>query len=262
MRPSPAMPPDIPEQLLCALRDARHVIVLTGAGVSAESGIPTFRDAMAGLWERFEAENLATPSAFRNDPELVWGWYEWRRMQVMQAEPNPAHLAIVKIALHVPRLTLITQNVDDLHERAGSSTPIHLHGSLFHPRCFACARPYTLPPGTPREPTNGRRVAPPKCSHCGGRVRPGVVWFGESLPDHAWRAVTKALEQDCDVLLSIGTSSLVYPAASIPTQACEHGALVVQINPAATELDEIASFNLRGRAGEVLPALVQATWKD
>ncbi len=142
----------MPASLISALRSARHVVVFTGAGVSAESGIPTFRDALTGLWERFDPGELATPEAFRRDPALVWGWYEWRRMRVLQSQPNPAHLAIADLARHVPQLTLITQNVDDLHERAGSEDVIHLHGSLHRPRCFACAR-------EPAEATAGRRRA-------------------------------------------------------------------------------------------------------
>src|SRR5690606_27993234 len=152
--PRCAMP--ITDALLDSFRNARHVVVFTGAGVSAESGIPTFRDALAGLWERFDPADLATPDAFRRDPALVWGWYEWRRMKVLQAQPNPAHLAIATLAERVPTLTLVTQNVDALHERAGSRDVIHLHGSLHAPRCFACARPHTLTE-TPEEPAEGRR---------------------------------------------------------------------------------------------------------
>lgn len=169
---------DLPE----LLRSAQHIVVFTGAGVSAESGISTFRDDLTGLWSRFDAAELATPDAFRRDPDLVWGWYEWRRMNVLRASPNAGHVAIAAMEHHVPKLTLITQNVDDLHERAGSGSVIHLHGSLFAPRCFACARPARFPDEFPDEPEGGRRVAPPKCSHCGGRIRPGVVWFGETLP--------------------------------------------------------------------------------
>ena len=200
---------ELPEQLIAILRDARHVVVFTGAGVSAESGIPTFRDALKGLWERFDAEALATPEAFRRDPDLVWGWYEWRRMCVMRALPNAAHLAIAAMERKVERLTLITQNVDDLHERGGSSAAIHLHGSLLAARCFACSRPAQLPSGIPAEPDGGRRLSPPKCSHCGGLIRPGVVWFGEALPESVLKQGFEAA-RSCDLLLSIGTSSLVY----------------------------------------------------
>jgi NAD-dependent deacetylase len=238
------------------LRDARHVVVFTGAGVSAESGIPTFRDALTGLWERFDVAALASEEGFRRDPELVWGWYEWRRMSVMRAQPNAAHRAIAAVATKVPKLTLVTQNVDDLHERAGSAGALHLHGSLFAPRCLACGSPASLPSGIPEEPEGGRRVAPPRCSHCGGRVRPGVVWFGETLPEAVLQQACDAA-RSCDVLLSVGTSSLVYPAAQIPIDAHRAGAKVVQVNPNPTDLDGIADFNVRGTAATVLPALLQ-----
>lgn len=158
-----------------ALRESRYLLVFTGAGVSAESGIPTFRDALTGLWARFDGARLATPEAFLGDPELVWGWYEWRRQRVLRAAPNPAHRAIAELAGRVPRLTLVTQNVDDLHERAGSAEVIHLHGSLHAPRCFTCAAPYAGLSNQLDEPEEGRRLAPPCCEHCAGVVRPGVV---------------------------------------------------------------------------------------
>lgn len=154
----------VPPALVAALRAARHVVLLTGAGVSAESGIPTFRDSMTGLWEQFNAGDLATRGAFGRDPELVWGWYEWRRMRVLQAQPNPAHIAITAIERHAPRFTLVTQNVDDLHERAGCVSVVHLHGSLHRPRCFTCGQSHHFSPGTPNEPEGGRRLPPPVCS--------------------------------------------------------------------------------------------------
>ena len=246
----------IPEAAVAALRAARQVVVFTGAGVSAESGIPTFRDALTGLWERFDAAELASADAFRRDPALVWGWYEWRRMSAMRAEPNAGHRAIAALATRVPKLTLVTQNVDDLHERAGSEAPIHLHGSLFAPRCSACGLPAVLPAAIPDEPEGGRRVAPPRCRHCGGRVRPGVVWFGEPLPEAALTQAFAAA-RSCDVLLSIGTSSLAFPAAQIPVDAHHAGAKVIQVNPHATDRDSIANYNLRGTAAMVLPELVR-----
>ena len=246
---------DLPE----LLRRARHIVVFTGAGVSAESGISTFRDDLTGLWSRFDAADLATPDAFRRDPDLVWGWYEWRRMKVLRASPNSGHEAIAAMERHVPKLTLITQNVDDLHERAGSRSIIHLHGSLFAPRCFACARSAGFPDSLPDEPEGGRRISPPKCRHCGGRVRPGVVWFGETLPQEALKQAFKAAE-NCEVLFSVGTSSLVNPAAEIPRVAAKAGAVVVQINPNATPLDGLAQFNLRGGSAQVLPRLIEETW--
>ncbi len=249
----------IPQKLIERLRTAQHVVVLTGAGVSAESGIPTFRDTMTGLWERYNAEDLATREAFRRDPDLVWGWYEWRRGKVLLAQPNPAHLAIAALEKLVPKFTLITQNVDDLHERAGSTEVIHLHGSLHQPRCFACGRPHAFPPEIPDEPEGGRLLAPPLCTQCGGRVRPGVVWVGEELPDLAWRQAEAAVGA-CDLLFSVGTSAMVFPAANLPIQASDHGAAVAQVNPVSTRLDKVAAHNLVGLAGDILPLVLAAAW--
>jgi NAD-dependent deacetylase len=251
--------PAFPSELLDSLAAARHLLVFTGAGVSAESGIPTFRDAMSGLWSRFDAAELATPDAFRRDPALVWGWYEWRRMKVLQAQPNPAHEAIAQLARRLPALTLVTQNVDDLHERAGSQVAARLHGSLHRPRCFACDTPAHFDPGSPAVADAGARVDPPRCPDCGGPIRPGVVWFGESLPEADWGAAMAGLEA-ADMVISVGTSSLVFPAAEIPAWAARAGLPVVQINPQPTRLDELARFNLAGPAGAVLPALVRAAF--
>lgn len=240
------------------LGQARHVVVFTGAGISAESGVPTFRDALTGLWSRFDAQSLATPQAFQEDPELVWGWYEWRRQLVQRVRPNHGHLAVARMGAHVPQLTVITQNVDDLHERAGSESPVHLHGSLFAPRCATCSRPAPLPEDA-EQPDAGSRVPPPKCVHCAGLIRPGVVWFGEQLPESALEAAARAAST-CDVLLTVGTSGLVYPAAEIPRLAARSGAAVIQVNPQPTPLDPIATVNLQGPAAEILPALVTAAW--
>ena len=237
------------------LKTSQRVVVLTGAGISAESGIPTFRDALTGLWARFDAEQLATPEAFRRDKALVWGWYEWRRMRVLQCQPNRGHQALARLAEIVPEFALITQNVDDLHERAGSGAVVHLHGSLHAPRCTACATPHQLPPGIPTEPEGGRRIDPPACIHCGHDVRPGVVWFGEGLPEQAWQHAEEAVHR-CDLLLSIGTSGLVYPAAGLPVLARQLGKPVVVINPNKTDHDRQATLILRGKAGEVLPRLL------
>ena len=245
----------IAQDLIVALQQARHIVVFTGAGVSAESGIATFRDALTGLWQRFDAEDLATPEAFVRDPERVWGWYEWRRMQVLQAQPNPAHRAIAELARHVPKLTVVTQNVDDLHERAGSAGVLHLHGSLQAVRCFDCGRAHSLGSDIPQEPDGGRRLHPPACRHCGGLIRPGVVWFGESLPPDVLDAAFTAA-QSCDLLIAIGTSGLVQPAARIPSLARQVGASVLQINPTPTALDDDCDWSLRGAAGRVLPRLL------
>ncbi len=244
---------EIPDQLISALRQAQHVVVFTGAGVSAESGVSTFRDALTGLWERFDPMQLATPEAFIADPALVWGWYEWRRQLLLKAQPNPAHHAIVQLAQCVPKLTVITQNVDDLHERAGSQDVLHLHGSIFSPRCFDCAQPYALT--GPPEMSHEQALPPPICSHCQGLIRPGVVWFGEALPHAEMEAAFYAAEH-CDVLLSVGTSGIVHPAAQIPSVALQNGAWVVHINPEPVTCRHPRELSLQGAAGQVLPLLV------
>lgn len=239
-----------------ALCKARSVVVLTGAGVSAESGIPTFRDRQTGLWEQYDAAELATPEAFDRDAALVWGWYEWRRMSVLKAEPNPAHRSLVALKELLSGFTLATQNVDDLHERAGSPELLHLHGSLARPRCERCGTPHVHPPGIPNLPLGGLRIDPPRCFACGGRVRPGVVWFGESLPELEWMAAVEAASH-CDAFLSVGTSSLVQPAASLVDHARRAGAMTVQVNPNPTGAEHIFDGTLQGPAGIVLPRLIE-----
>jgi NAD-dependent deacetylase len=239
------------------LAKARHVLVFTGAGVSAESGIATFRDKLGGLWERFDPTQLASADGFRADPALAWGWYEMRRAGILQARPNPAHLAIAALAKRVPQLTLVTQNVDDLHERAGSPDVLHLHGRLDAFRCFSCDRPVGSLPALAEDAGEGRRIEPPRCIYCAGPLRPGVVWFGESLPAHTLERAFAAAE-DCDLVLSVGTSGLVQPAASIPRLALAAGASVVHVNPQPALTGHPREFALAGKAGEVLPALLQA----
>jgi NAD-dependent deacetylase len=236
------------------LNRAQHVVFFTGAGVSAESGIPTFRDAQSGLWARFDATELATPEAFRADPALVWGWYEWRRTRVLKARPNAAHKAIARLTQCFPRVTIVTQNVDDLHERAGSHEVLHLHGSLHHPRCFNCGTAYESTAEIPVEPEEGRRVEPPRCPRCGGAIRPGVVWFGEALPAQTLQQAFEAAAT-CDVLFSVGTSGVVYPAAQIPGIAREAGAVVVHINPQVISGINSDDWMLIGAAGDLLPKL-------
>lgn len=240
------------------LAGANHVVVFTGAGASAESGIPTFRDALTGLWERFDASRLATPEAYLTDPSLCWGWYEWRRRKVDRAQPNGAHHAIAELARHVPKLTVVTQNVDDLHERAGSQEVIHLHGSLHSPRCIDCGAAYTSPLSSEALPEEGARIEPPRCSVCNGYVRPGVVWFGEMLPEAAWCAALAAVE-DCDFFLSVGTSGIVYPAAELPLRALGPGSTVVHVNPVRFEISSQEHF-LVGTASGVLPPLLRCTF--
>jgi len=249
----------IDPSLLGVLRAAGRVVVFTGAGVSAESGIPTFRDKQSGLWERFDAAELATPHAFERDPALVWGWYESRRATVINARPNRAHAAIASMATLVPELTLITQNVDDLHERAGSREVLHLHGELLRPYCETCRRPYTFPNSVPRLPPGVARLEPPRCESCNGRVRPGVVWFGESLPEQQWLRACEAARR-CDVFFCIGTSSRVQPAASLTDLAIVAGGTTVQVNPNPTDIEDAVTFALREPAAAILPQLVADAW--
>jgi NAD-dependent deacetylase len=241
------------------LRQSRHVTVLTGPGVSAESGIPTFRDALSGLWSHFDPMDLAIPGAFERDPALVWGWYEWRRMQVLRAMPNPAHLALAQLARQVERLTLVTQNVDDLHERAGSRDMVHLHGSMSAPRCLDCAAPFAFAADAPTEPEGGRHPEPPRCVACGGAIRPGVVWFDELLPRQGWAAAEQAA-RTCDDFVSIGASGLIYPVAGVVHLAAVQGARIVVVNPAdgpgARCNLRSGDLRLAGPAGAILPELV------
>lgn len=249
MSAGPALPPEP----LARLRSARHVAVLTGAGVSAESGVPTFRDAQTGLWARYGPLELASPEAFARDPRLVWEWYAWRRTLVARAQPNPAYTALVALARRVPDLTLITQNVDNLHQAAGSAEVLELHRNLERTKC---SREGTL---VPEWADTGE--VPPRCPACGAPLRPDVVWFGESLPAAPLFAAVSAARK-CDLFFSVGTSALVQPAASLSLEALQHGAAVVEINPEATPLTPLATFVLRGTAGQMLPALVAAAWPE
>ena len=237
----------LPDGFVEAVGQARHVCVLTGAGISAESGIPTFREAQTGLWEKYDPLDLATPEAFLRDPELVWKWYRWRRDLVARAEPNPGHLALARLAGVVPRLTLVTQNVDGLHQRAGSRDVIEFHGNLFVDRCFAegCVVDCDHDAETPT------------CPGCGSPVRPGVVWFGEAIPESCLNEAFAAAA-DCDMFLSVGTSSLVFPAAGLASAAAESAALVAEINPNPTEMSSRFHFSVAGNAGTVLPELVDS----
>ncbi|MBV9852753.1 MAG: NAD-dependent deacylase [Armatimonadetes bacterium] len=243
----------IPSFLVKTLRAARSAAVLTGAGVSAESGLPTFRDAMTGLWAQRRPEDLATAEAFRRDPRLVWEWYAWRRALAAQAVPNPAHFALAEMARRVPRLTLITQNVDGLHQRAGSWDVIELHGSLSRVKCF---REDVVVEGW-----GETGDVPPRCPRCGGPLRPDVVWFGESLPPQALEQATEAAEH-CDVFLSVGTLGLVEPAASLLGLAARRGATTALFNLESTGQSSLADFSITGPAGRTLPALLRAAWPE
>ena len=234
------------EQARQCLAAAQSVAVLTGAGISAESGIPTFRGA-GGLWNNYRAEDLATPEAFARDPRLVWEWYNWRRETIAKAKPNAAHQALVKLQIGKPGFTLITQNVDGLHDLAGSGRILKLHGDIWRLRCTACGSNWP-----------DRRAPlpklPPHCA-CGGLARPGVVLFGEPLPEGIMKEAEHAVAA-CAVFLVIGTSAVVYPAAGLVPFAKHSGATVIEINPEPTPFSETVDFALQGPAGELLPKLL------
>ena len=226
------------------------VCVLTGAGMSAESGIPTFRDVLTGVWAHFDPAQLASEEGFRADPQRVWDWYAERREGVLRAQPNAGHHALAAFALQHPgALVLVTQNVDDLHQRAGNLDAVRLHGDILEDRWLeagACASRCVARPGRP-----------PACCACGNLMRPGVVWFGEMLPEAAIRAAQQAA-QSCRVLLVVGTSGAVWPAAGLAQLARRSGARVIMVNPAASEIDDQAHTVLRGTAAQLLPVLLGA----
>jgi len=240
----------IPAELIRRIAAAKRVTVLTGAGVSAESGVPTFRDAQTGLWAKYRPEDLATPSAFRRNPRLVWEWYDWRRKLVAEAKPNPAHVALAEMENLFPHFHLVTQNVDGLHQRAGSRNVIELHGNITRTKCFDEATIISTWAHT--------GDIPPKCPNCGGLLRPDVVWFEEPMPEAEMELALRA-SMTCDVFLSIGTSTVVYPAASLPFQALRSGATIVEINPQPTPFTDQAHFVLAGAAGAVLPELLASS---
>lgn len=232
-----------------ALAQAKRIVCLTGAGVSAESGVATFRDAQTGLWARFNPHRLASQEGFAADPGLVWRWYMARLATVEAAVPNPGHLALARLEASTPSFTLVTQNVDDLHERAGSAQVWHIHGRINHFRCNSCRTEHRL------QPEEYTQALPPTCLVCGELVRPDVVWFGEALPapvvDIAWREA-----EQCDVMLVVGASGVVYPVAELPRLAKAAGAFVIDVNPQCTPISEIADLFLQGAGGVILPQVV------
>ena len=230
------------------LANAASVAALTGAGISAESGIPTFRGP-GGLWRTYRAEDLATPQAFARDPHLSWEWYDWRRAIIATAEPNAGHAALAELERRLPRFTLMTQNVDGLHDRAGSQRILKVHGDIWTLRCTACTREW-------RDARPSLPELPPKCE-CGGMARPGVVWFGEGLPEDVWSAAVEAARA-AEVLLVIGTSALVYPAAGLVQLAQSAGAKVVEINVAETPVSAMVDLSWRASATTALPQLIQS----
>lgn len=241
--------PHFTAKLLPLLHRSAHVTVLTGAGISAESGLPTFRGA-GGLWRTYRAEDLATPEAFARNPQLVWGWYNYRREMVRSHRPNAGHYALAELHGLVGKLTLITQCVDGYHRQAGFEEVIELHGNILVSRCLQCGK---------EGETEVWRAGLPYCA-CGGMMRPGVVWFGESLPRAALQSAHHAAET-CSIFFAIGTSAMVYPAAQLPHVAGMHGAYIVEINPEETALTALADELLQGPSGKVLPQLIHALTK-
>jgi NAD-dependent deacetylase len=223
--------------------------VLTGAGVSADSGVPTFREAQTGLWAQYDPQQLATPGAFVDNPQRVWDWYRWRRELIAAAQPNAGHVALTTINELKPQFRLVTQNVDGLHQRAGSTDVIEFHGNIARNRCFDCERPAgNVPDDAP---------SPPPCPHCGGPLRPDVVWFGETIPPAALEAAFAAAA-NAEIYLSVGTSAVVYPAAGLAEVAAAAGATVVEINQTPTPLSASADHVLEGSAATWLPAIASA----
>ncbi len=237
------------------LSRARRLVVATGAGMSSDSGIPTFRDALTGFWARYDPEELATEAGFRGNPARVFGWYAWRRRLVRAAVPHPGYHALVALERIVADVTIVTQNVDGLHRRAGSRRVLELHGSLERFSCVDARHPF--PADQVPGPEGDTECEPPRCPRCGAAVRPDVVWFGEMLPElvtaEAWEAAAR-----CDTMLVVGTSGLVQPAAQLPFIARDAGESVIAINPEPTEVSGAAHIACRGSAGTVLPALVTA----
>ncbi len=237
------------EQVQVWLQEACHVACLTGAGCSAESGIPTFRDAQTGYWSRFRPEDLASVAGFQRDPARVWQWYRDRLRQVRQCTPHKGHQALVELARRVPRFDLLTQNVDDLHERAGHPDVLHLHGELARFRCLSCRRMHELQPGALDRDT------PPLCQTCQGLIRPDVVWFGEFLDPLVWQQACQICTS-CDLMLVAGTSGMVLPAADLPFMARASRARIIEVNPDVTPISEIAQVVLRAPASQGLAQLL------
>jgi len=237
---------EIPQILADKIKTAQHVVVSTGAGVSAESGVPTFRGE-DGIWKKMNPEELASIDGFMRNPDLVWEWYQHRRKIVSEVQPNPGHFAIAEMENLFPRFTLITQNVDNLHYRAGSSEVLELHGNITRNKCLDCNTFY--------DEEIDLEAGLPTCS-CGGRIRPDVVWFGEMLPTRVLEAAFRAAE-DADLFFTVGTSALIQPAASLPQIALRSGAFVVEVNIEPTPMTGHVGAFLQGKSGEVLPRVIE-----
>jgi len=244
-------PLTFPPELISLLLRTPKLVALTGAGVSQESGLRTFRDAQTGLWAQYKPEELASPEAFARDPKLIWDWYAWRREAIKGVRPNSGHYALVEIEKRTPHFTLITQNVDGLHRMAGNQNVLELHGNIQRVRCSECDEP--------AETWGDDTESVPKCGLCGGLLRPDVVWFGETLPLDQLEAAVDAT-RSCDVFFSIGTSGVVQPAASLAYAARNKGAIVVEVNAEPTPLTPKVDYFFQGKSGEILPELIKAMW--
>lgn len=238
---------DLPEKFLQRLKTADSIVFFTGAGVSAESGIATFRDD-GGIWKKFRPEELANFDAFMNNPDRVWEWYQYRRDIVNECQPHPGHYAIAEFEKHFDKVSVVTQNVDGLHRRAGSKEVYELHGNIERNFCVDCKTFYDSPEIKESEKT-------PRCEKCGGLIRPDVVWFGEALPMEIFSDGEKAAQKS-DICFIVGTSAVVYPAASIPLSAKQAGSFLVEINPDSTEISGYVDLSIRGKAGEILPEIM------
>lgn len=237
---------DIPDIVIERLRRSQKIVFSTGAGVSAESGVPTFRGA-GGIWSKMKPEELASVDGFMKNPRLVWEWYRYRRELMSKVEPNPGHRAIAEFEKHYPEMILITQNVDGLHARAGSTAILELHGNISRNKCLKCGRPF--------EKEINLDEGLPLCE-CGGMIRPDVVWFGEMLPQDVLRRAFRAAEE-AQVFFAVGTSAIVQPAASLPLIASRGGAFVVEVNVESTGLTPTVDLFLQGKSGEVLPRILE-----
>jgi len=236
------------EKIRQILENALSVGVLTGAGISAESGVSTYRDS-GGLWENFAANDYSSPEGFRKNPEKVWQWYGERRREMLNARPNPGHFALAELEKNSPKFLLITQNIDNLHRRAGNRTIAEIHGNIFRNRCTRCGHTEL------DETYDFSGGGFPVCRKCGSPARVDVVWFGESLPEKELVASLMFTEK-CDVFISVGTSAKVYPAASFPEIAKNHGAIFIEVNLEPTHLTRRADFSFIGKSGEILPRLI------
>ena len=244
---------EISQELIDQLRISEKVVVLTGAGISKESGIPTFREAQTGLWASYDPKELATPEAFQRNPELVWEWYEWRRALIAHSQPNNGHKALMIMEKCVPDFLLITQNVDGMHQRAGNMKVIELHGNIHRNICYS--------EGIVIDQYKDSDENLPRCPRCGDYIRPDVVWFGEQMPEEELGKAYEAVKS-ADFFFSIGTSGIVQPAAALPYVALEAGAIIVEMNTEETGLTKSADYFIQGMAGKILPRLVKITWNE